>query len=292
MNNCPQMPFNKRIDLRIRKPTPALSDVPSLITAEEHARISQMSNAASANLVKEIDARIKQEEEENVASKPPKAYESLLKTPHLTSTSYELRKSPEFLDIFEGHPVAYLTPEQVDEYLFELDVALGFEKAPLAPIQTPQQDLAARNPNSVINWLRRNEPKVFLQDGEGSEKSHGKPGSLRGAGKRASMPHPSKPDALEIVEEDGIGYDPTIAGLEPASKGKRKREDDSGYHPKLGAPDGKTKKARVSRKKKLEGDGTPSSTPNSKKGGKGKAKATSPVAAAAVDLAEPPTPVA
>ena len=96
----------------------------------------------------------------------------------------------------------------------------------------------------MYNWLRRNEPKIFLQDGEGSEKSLGKPGSLRGAGKRATMPGPSKPDALEIVEEDGQRYDPTISGLEPA-KGKRKREDDGGYHPKSGAPgDGKAKKPR------------------------------------------------
>ena len=145
-----------------------------------------------------------------------------------------------------------------------------------------QQDLALKNPHSVYNWLRKNEPKIFLQDGEGSEKSMGKPGSLRGAGKRASMPGPSKPDSLEIVEEDGLGYDPTIGGLEPMKGGKRKRDDDGGYHPKLGTPaDGKTRKPRP-KKKKVEGE-TPVSSSRKPKA-KAKDRASSPMV---IDTASP-----
>ena len=77
------------------------------------------------------------------------------------------------------------------------------------------------------------------------------------------MPGPSKPDALEIVEEDGLGYDPTIGGLEP-SKGKRKRDDDGGYHPKSGGPkEGKAKKPRA---KKGSDESTPAKVPKKKKG--------------------------
>jgi hypothetical protein len=176
----------------------------------------------------------------------------------------------------EGHQeaIAYLTADAMDDYIYEIDASLG-TAPPLPPhTQNPtQQDLALKNPHSVYNWLRRNEPKIFLQDGEGSEKSMGKPGSLRGAGKRASMPGPSKPDSLEIVEEDGLGYDPTIGGLEPAKGGKRKRDDDGGYHPKSGThADGKTRKPRP-KKKKVEGE-TPA--PSSRK--KAKARASSPMA--------------
>jgi len=158
-------------------------------------------------------------------------------------------------------PITYLTGDQIDEYLYDIDIKVQNAPGPNPHVVQPQ-DLALRNPNSVYNWLRRNKPNVFLQDGEGSEKSNGKPGSLRGAGKRASMPGPSKPDALEIVEEDGLGYDPTIGGLEP-TKGKRKRDDDGGYHPKSGGPkEGKVKKPR----KKKGDEPTPSAGPKKKKG--------------------------
>jgi len=38
------------------------------------------------------------------------------------------------------------------------------------------RDFALRNPTSVYNWLRKHEPKVFLQDGEGGDKGGGENG--------------------------------------------------------------------------------------------------------------------
>lgn len=220
----------------------------------------------------EIRATMEEKAFDKPESGPSKSLALLLSVaPHLSASS----KSPlplavrENTETLEGYPapISYLIPEQVDEYLSELDASLGSIQ-PSSAQANPHHEVALRNPHSVYNWLRRNEPKIFLQDGEGSEKSAGKPGSLRGAGKRASMPGPSKPDALEIVEEDGIRYDPTIGGLEPPqAKGKRKREDDGGYHPKSGAPgEGKLKKARP-RKKKADGETTsaPSSSRKTKK---------------------------
>jgi hypothetical protein len=288
MNDSAQMPVDKRINLDVQTPTPSLSSIPSLISSEERGWALQSTGVAADLINQETLARIDAKVAEKAASIPPKSFQKLLEsTPHITidTSPQDLLAELQPLDGYAG-PIAYLTPEQIDECIYNVDVQMGI--APPHP-PPPRRDLAHRNPHSVYNWLRQHEPKVFLQDGEGSEKSQGKPGSLRGAGKRASMPYPSKPDALEIVEEDGLGYDPTIAGLEPATKGnKRKREDDGGYHPKLGAPDGKVKKPRA-RKKKGEGSGdTPSTaSPSVPKKGKGKAKVSSPSLA---ENADPPPP--
>jgi hypothetical protein len=230
---------------------------------------------------------MEEKERQKVVTEPSKSLALLLSvTPHLsTSNSKPLAPAVrENVETLEGYPapISYLTAEQVDDYICEIDASLGSVPPP-NPQTSPHHELALRNPHSVYNWLRRNEPKIFLQDGEGSEKSMGKPGSLRGAGKRASMPGPSKPDALEIVEEDGMRYDPTISGLEPA-KGKRKREDDGGYHPKSGASgDGKVKKARP-RKKKAEGEA--GAAPTTSRRGK-KAKHSSPAVEAASNASNP-----
>lgn len=221
-------------------------------------------------------------------TKPPKALSLLMATvPHLTTSSPQLPQDLlETLETPEGHnaPLTYITPDQIDDYLFDIDASLG--TAPPLPHPSPptNQDLALRNPNSVYNWLRKNEPKVFLQDNEGSEKSLGKPGALRGAGKRASMPAPSKPDALEFVEEDGIGYDASVAAQQATLKGKRKREegDDTPYHPKAGKLDDTGAKPRVKRpynrrKKPENGDAETPAKPEKKKGGrKPKEKLSSP----------------
>jgi len=283
VNSSAQIPSDKRIDLSVE--TPALADVPPLITSEELAEVAELDTPAGRAIYKDICSILEEKAALKAASKPPKSLAYLLNNTHHLSTRSPL-VSPELLKdlgtVDGTGPIAYLTADQIDDYICDIDVTLGKPSTtphpphPPHPQPSQQENIALRNPVSVYNWLRRNEPRIFLQDGEGSEKSHGKPGSLRGAGKRASMPMPSHGDALEIVEEDGLGYDPTIAGLDPGTaKGKRKREDDAGYHPKLGAPDGKTKKPRISRKKKESTGETPTA---SAKKGKGKARASSPMA--------------
>jgi hypothetical protein len=280
VNNSAQIPADKRIDLSIETPSDAV--VPALISAEELARASEINTPEGQVIYNEIRLILEEKAADKAASRPPKSLAQLMATtPHLSTNNPMLpRDLISSLEPPEGYtsPLSYLIPDQIDDYIYDIDASLGI--APPAPAHhphSPHHEVALRNPNSVYNWLRRNEPKIFLQDGEGSEKSNGKPGSLRGAGKRASMPAPSKPDALEIVEEDGMGYDPTIGGLEPA-KGKRKREDDGGYHPKLGAPDGKVKKPRA-KKKKVEGSGDTPVASGTKRGkGKGRASGENIVA--------------
>jgi hypothetical protein len=270
VNNSAQIPADKRIDLTTE--TPALTAVPGLITTEELARTSEFNTPRGQAIYNEISNILAERAAEKVASKSPKSFAHLMVTTAHMSTSSPLLR-PEVLSSLEppegySSPLSYLSPDQIDDYIYDVEAAIGHvPPVPVPAPQSPHHELALRNPHSVYNWLRRNEPKIFLQDGEGSEKSNGKPGSLRGAGKRMSMPAPSRPDALEIVEEDGMSYDPTVGGLEPV-KGKRKREDDGGYHPKSGAPaDGRTKRARP-RKKKSEGSGdtiTTGSTPARKR---------------------------
>lgn len=194
------------------------------------------------------------------ASKVPKSLAQIMSiTPHLTSDNPALpREVLTSLEPFppETVPYSYLSPDQLDDYIYDIDASLGtILPVPLQFNQPATPDLAFGNYHSPYNWLHRNQPQIFLQDGEGSEKSHGKPGALRGAGKRASIPAPTRTDALEIVEEDGQGYDFALGG--PSNKyGKRKRDDDDGgYHPKSGTKDENNKSAkkpRVSKKKKGE----------------------------------------
>jgi hypothetical protein len=284
VNYSAQIPIDKRIDLNAE--TPSLVDVPALIGGDELARAADFITPTSQAIYNEIITILNEKAAAKAATRPPKSLASLMANiPHLNASSPLISTElVSFLAPNDGHtePFAYPTADSVDDYIYDIDASLG--ATPLTPYynQSPaQMDLALKNPHSVYNWLRRNEPKIFLQDGEGSEKSLGKPGSLRGAGKRSSMPAPSKPDSLEIVEEDGLGYDPTISGLEPSKGGKRKRDDDGGYNPKSGTPaDGKTRKPRP-KKKKIEGE-TPAYI--SRKKAKPKEKASSPMA---VDPASP-----
>lgn len=279
MNSSAQIPADKRIELNSE--TPSISAVPPLISPDELSEASQIKAPTGQAIYKEIRAALDEKALRKVGNQPSKSLALLMSvTPHRSTSTNNLspavRENTETLDGYPG-PLSYLTAEQLDDYLCEVDNALS-SGLPPNPQTSPHHELALRNPHSVYNWLRRNEPKIFLQDGEGSEKSMGKPGSLRGAGKRASMPAPSKPDSLEIVEEDGMRYDPTISGLEPVKGSKRKREDDGGYHPKSGAPtEGKVKKSRP-RKKKGEaaasgeaGAAAAAAPPTSSRKGKGKA---------------------
>jgi hypothetical protein len=270
VNESAQIPVDKRIDLTTD--ITALSPIPPLVSADDLSAAAELQTPEGQALYNEICTMVSERASSNDASKPLKSLAALMATtPHLSlnhpNVPSELTAS---LEAEEGQagPLAYLTPDQLDDYLYDIDASLGVVP-PLPPQfqNTPQHDLTFGNFHSPYNWLRRNVPQIFLQDGESSEKSHGKPGALRGAGKRASIPAPSKPDALEFVEEDGIGYDATLSGP-VTTKGKRKRdEDDGGYHPKGGRGDeGKAKKPRQARKKKGNDETTPATSGRKGKG--------------------------
>lgn len=283
-NNSAQMPVDKRIDISTE--SPALPRIPTLIDDDELASFADVQTPEGKQLLNEIRTMI----DRKAATKanltlPSKSLAALmLSTPHVSlahpQVPKEIYAALEPLDGQPGPP-SYLTPDQIDDYIESIDIKLGLElPAPHVAQQEaqPQLDPSFGNTHSPYNWLRKNRPQIFLQDGEGSEKSHGKPGALRGAGKRASIPAPSKPDSLEIVEEDGQGYDFALGGP-VATKGKRKRgdEDDGsgGYHPKTGRVDDhatpKVKKPRAS-KKKASDEATPNTTPSTARKRKPKEK--------------------
>lgn len=175
----------------------------------------------------------------------------------------------------ESAPAAFLTPDDVDDYIYEADLGL-FDDAREIPSLAPKANPAAhpptnpslKNPTSVTNWLRKHAPKIFLQDGEdvhaddeekpkkprakAADKAAGeKPAATKAKGKRASI---AAAAAAAAAKEGSADEDAEMAGAStPVGRGagKRKRDDDPGYKPKSGTRP--TKK-----KRKSEGDITSS----------------------------------
>lgn len=161
-------------------------------------------------------------------------------------------------------PASILTADDVDDYLHELDTRLERDNKPtLAPSARPggkpalATNFALRNPTSVFNWLKKHAPKTFLQDLEkdkdkrggdhenGDRENGGKRKSTAARGKRQSgVSRKGKEKAGSSAEtmewDDDAGYDVQ------ATKGKRKRGEDSGYRPKGGS-------SRPSKKRKSGG---------------------------------------
>lgn len=198
------------------------------------------------------------------------------------------RDSPADPNQGQPHPPSFLTADDIDNYLWEIDVRLAEKEyaktgnmpvmlPTMAPIahgaekepQTNSRDFTLRNPTSVYNWLRKNCPNTFLQDNENEKENgdeqHGSTGR-RGKGerggrqggsgrtKRQSAAHQRGKDADAMdYDEDTANDVATPSGV--GGKGKRKRvvDDDPGYRPK-GGSSRPTKK-----KRKSEGvDSTPS----------------------------------
>jgi hypothetical protein len=298
VNNSTQIPGHLRIDLSLE--TPSISAIPPLISDSLPTPGSTLESQLIHDQIRSmIDAKL----QAKIANKPTKSLASLMATvPHapfeIPTIPYDLAsafpglnetelESISFKPDHHHQPLTYLSPDDIDEYLSTIDTSLSLPVAPRLsaapnshriPPHLSEKDLAVRNPNSVYNWLRRHEPRIFLQDGEGSEGSKsvsGKPGALRGAGKRASIPVPSRPDGpVEFVEEDGQGYDVSLGGGGGGQGGQGKRDgnkrkrasvDDAGYRPKGGA-------SRPMKKKKKEESGESAGSGKSAHGGGAKGK--------------------
>lgn len=222
------------------------------------------------NANEEDDTEEEEEEEEEDPSKPTKSLKRLVKdVPHYSFAEF-VEMYPEALDQLqhqdpELYPSAFLTADDVDNYLAEVDSRLKLTTKPTVPPSTPDPDMAAanfamRNPTSVYNWLRRHAPKTFLQDLEkekdkdkdrdhddgGKERGGGggkrKSGVSRGSKKQSSARHEGAGEGKEW-EEETQGYDDQPFG---SVRGKRKRDDDGGYRPKGGASRPVKKRARKS----------------------------------------------
>ncbi|KPI37232.1 uncharacterized protein AB675_1476 [Cyphellophora attinorum] len=162
---------------------------------------------------------------------PKKSYMSLLEdcSAHLTAPPDGVSDSPEFRS-------GYLTVSQQDNMERALDAFVRGE-APTTRSHVngivkdgernidKEKEMQFRNPVSAYNYLRKHEPKVFLQDEET------KPSRTTGAraSKRSSTRDSIIKQEQDLYDEDGIAIDT------PNSRPKRKRDEDGGYRPKGGA---------------------------------------------------------
>lgn len=222
---------------------PLVNDATLARTALKEAKDELASGNLSTSAYRQVEASIKRNKE----FAPSTQYSSLIKIPHTSEAS------PVYENIALDHKLGYFTAEHETEYYLALDAKLGDEAAALQLQRIPdpptfaerERDASIRNPASVYNWLRRNQPQT-LQDHEvASEKSVSRPSNAR-TSKRA--PAQRKDEDKDIYDDDGMD-------VEPTPKNKRKRDDDTGYRPKGGS----------SRPKKKKEEGTPSANRNGKK---------------------------
>jgi len=165
---------------------------------------------------------------ESPAFAPAKSYAAL--TDYAPKTSFPLDEDPD-------SKTGFLNVKQEEQYLQSLDAYIrGEAPTPRGHANNTlslrsgerniekEKEIQLRNPVSVYNWLRKNQPQVFLQD-EDSKPARNT--STRNS-KRNSTRDAIVKQEQEMYDEDGIAADAH------SGKGKRKRDEDGGYRPKGG----------------------------------------------------------
>lgn len=198
INNRPQIPLEKRIDLSL----PVASD-----TEEERILSVDKEPPKAPQATKSLKDMIKDVPHLDFAATTdrfPEALSDLVTGVNSPAADVNHRK----------HPPTFLTADDIDNYLWEIDYQSKIEAedrgedlelpttlAPLAreqangaaligrgttpssaaphakdtsaagasSVSTSSRDFALRNPTSVYNWLRKHAPKTFLQDNEGGD---------------------------------------------------------------------------------------------------------------------------
>ncbi|KAK4100066.1 hypothetical protein N658DRAFT_567757 [Parathielavia hyrcaniae] len=288
VNSTAQIPPEKRIDLSLDLPT---DDDALLLDIDRPSTPPPGPTAAKAykDLLQEVPHL--------PFSSAPERF------PELVTDLEAGRDSPADPAQGQSHPPTFLTADDIDNYIWELDAHIDDEQlgfgarksdlppplptlAPLAHADRPnpkdaQRDLAARNPTSVYNWLRKHAPKTFLQDAEhhdnskenggGGDHHDGHHGSGRGRGgtkgeraprggagtgpargKRAIAAHSRATAAATAATAESYGEDPDDelgyggdGGSAVTTPAGALGDDDPGYRPK-GGSSRPTKKKRKS----------------------------------------------
>ncbi|KAF2116137.1 IEC3 subunit of the Ino80 complex, chromatin re-modelling-domain-containing protein [Lophiotrema nucula] len=265
MNENARLPANRRFDLRslaeIDAAVPSL-DADADADADRERRIQDLR-------VDMVNGIITQEEYSRKVTQIRSTH-SIAIARQLASLDERVPHSTDVPDpppeglILGEHAPGYMSPSHEEEYLAATDAALGdptlydpnaHDGRPLRittshPPPT-EKDLTIRNPDSVYNWLRKNQPQVFLQDKEHhenlSEKSTARPAnpSSRG-GKRASAVSGNTPGPKGDHDDEETGFIPESGT--GTGKGRRgNKEDDSAYRPKGGS-------SRPGKRKREDGD--------------------------------------
>jgi len=243
-----------RYDLNMPDDIPSLpaaeEEIPPLLTDANLARKSwkeAKEGVADGKITMDAYRQVEQSIKRNKEFAPAIQYSTLSKVPHTPATAADVEKITDGVE----RRLGYFTPEHETEYYLTLDAKLGDEAAALQLERIPdpptfaerEKDANMRNPASVHNWLRRNQPQNLQEHEVASEKSASRPSNQRSS-KRA--PTQRKDD--ETIDEDGMDAEPT-------PKNKRKRDEDAGYRPKGGS----------SRSKKKKEESTPTANRNGKK---------------------------
>jgi len=287
INNSPQIPSERRIDVALKPPSDARS--PVLPLDRRQAANDERKDGAAKRL------------EQLLHDVPHSSYAA-------TRDSHPATVADLSAPDGEAHPASFLSADDIDNYIFAVDSAMDPDGkhaalptlAPRAhPNATPAPHPQIKNPTSVTNWLRKHAPKVFLQDGEhgpgadaaggddhadghhghgagghtGGRKSRGGRGGERGGrgsrGKRASAAARHAADREYHSRHRGGDREASADedhdfGSTPAGRGKRKRDDDPGYRP------GGSTSRPAKKKRKSEGGGPDGSTPVARRSKKDK----------------------
>ncbi|RMZ82207.1 hypothetical protein DV738_g1825, partial [Chaetothyriales sp. CBS 135597] len=254
LNSLPQVPPSLRFDLDMKDESGRqASDIGAQITDEQSGHIA-LRKARYRLQLGQIDAGEYNDIKSSILRSPAFAaetsYTSLLKyASALPETAAGASDSP-------GHVAnPFLSTKQEDQYLQSLDSYIAGTSSNLRAhashsfgtksTEKPSErdkEIQLQNPVSVYNWLRKHEPKVFLQDNESTTDK-----TPRTTGSRLSKRNANRDSIMkqeqEMYDEDGFALD-----VGSTAKGKRKRDDDGGYRPK---GDG----SRPSKKKKDDGSG-------------------------------------
>ncbi|KAK2741351.1 hypothetical protein FQN57_005635 [Myotisia sp. PD_48] len=168
---------------------------------------------------------------------------SLLEVPHTTiSTSIPPSRQTDM-----ESTLGFLNPDQDAETSSDTrDIFNGHLSSVHLTGNDREREAAFRNPVSVYNWLRKNQPQVFIHDGEfvHSEKAQGRPSTTR-ASKRAP-----KAQDEDVYDDDGILIDITEPSTASNNRNKRKRDEDGVYNPKSGSSNRTTRKRRDEKRPK------------------------------------------
>lgn len=221
---------------------PLVEDATLARTTLKEAKTELANGSFSAGAFRQVEESIKRNKE----FAPAMNYSSLCKVPHTTTTPPNAEKITDGVE----RRLGYFTPEHETEYYLTLDAKLGDEAAALQMERIPdpptfaerEKEANIRNPASVNNWLRRNQPQTMQDHEVASEKSTSRPSN------RSSKRAPTQRKDDETHDEDGMEAEPT-------PKNKRKREEDAGYRPKGGS----------SRSKKKKEESTPTANRTAKK---------------------------
>lgn len=307
-NNQPRVPARQRFDLA--DPSTAVRSVPldsaqptdaeqppaaapGLSTEAAQQRLSQLRDQLNTGAIT-ADQYTQQADQLHGSQAIQHVHKSLAgleaSVPHTIVA--DLTTLPDGIDLSE-HAPGYMSPQHEDDYLLALDQLLDdpaleatasqHRTLHLGPSQPPlsEKDLTIRNPDSVYNWLRKNQPQVFLQDKDAAHHDNASEKAAPKGGSKKSRQSNIGGGGTPGPKEDHDGDD--SAAPEGKAKGKKGAADpdDTAYRPKGGS-------SRPAKRKREAGEGE----------AKGSRKKNRPSAAAATSaqaqspLPPPPPPPA